>query len=87
MSDTALATAPEPEVETPEDTAEVETFKLGDVVKRYFSPDQLQDEAQAAVSKIVAIAKTGEIKRNFDPEEPFPDGYGLAVIPLSKRNT
>ncbi len=89
MSDIALAPS-EPEAVAPGDTdgtdgTESDAFKLGDVVKRYFSPDQLQDEAQAAVSKIVAIAKTGEIKRNFNPEEPFPDGYGLAVIPLSKR--
>ncbi len=91
MSDVSLAsTQPEPATDNAgdgTDGTETDAFKLGDVVKRYFSPDQLQDEAQAAVSKIVAIAKTGEIKRNFNPEEPFPEGYGLAVIPLSKRNT
>ncbi len=81
MSDIALAPA---EPETPEDAPADDAFTLGDVTKRYFSPDQLT-EAQAVLSQIVEVAEEGEIKRNFKPEEPFPEGYGLAVIPLSRR--
>jgi len=80
---TALPTtqsAPEAETETDSEDG----FTLEDVTKRYFAPDQLS-EAQDYLGKVVEVAKAGQIKRNFDPEKPFPDGYGLAVVPLSKR--
>jgi len=60
-------------------------FTLEDVTKRYFAPDQLAD-ANEVLAKIVAIATVGQIKRNFEPDAPFPDGYGLAIVPLSKRH-
>lgn len=69
----------------PDETEENE-FTLEDVQKRYFAPDQLGD-AQSVISKIVAIAKEGQLKRNFDPDADFPDGYGFAIIPLAQRVT
>lgn len=63
-----------------------EKFTISDVKKRYFSPDQLQ-EAQDYLVKITEVAKEGQIKRNFKPEDTFPDGYGLAVVPISKRQS
>lgn len=66
--------------------AEDAKFTLGDVTRRYFSPDQLPKEASDYLKKVIEVAAIGEIKRNFDPEKPFPEGYGLAFIPLSKRD-
>ncbi len=83
MSDVALAPS-EPENQTETTTDDDDAFTLDDVTKRYFSPDQLV-EAQTVLSQIVDAAEEGEIKRNFDPEKSFPEGYGLAVIPLSRR--
>lgn len=69
----------------PSETAmEPETFTMESVEKRYFAPDQLQ-EAQDYLGKVTGVCPDGTIKRNFDPEETFPDGYGLAVVPISKR--
>ncbi len=81
MTDVQLpATGESVEPDAPEEDA----FTLDEVEKRYFAPDQLTT-AQEYLSKVVEVAETGQLKRNFDPGAPFPDGYGLAVVPLSKR--
>ena len=64
--------------------SESDKFTMENVEKRYFAPDQLED-AQTYLGKVTNVCPDGTIKRNFNPEETFPDGYGLAVVPISKR--
>ncbi len=66
-------------------TGSDDKFTMENVEKRYFAPDQLED-AQTYLGKVTNVCPDGAIKRNFDPEEVFPDGYGLAVVPISKRS-
>lgn len=79
-----LSQEPSENAPAPASTPVVKPFKTDDITKRYFAPDQLQ-EAQGYLTKISAVCADGTIKRNFEPEKDFPDGYGLAVVPISKR--
>lgn len=61
---------------------EEKEFTLQDVDRCYFSPDKIV-EANSYVAKVLSTGV--EIKRNFDPTKPIPEGYGLAVVPIAKR--
>ena len=77
------------QVETvaPVETEEVvETVETETIAREYFAPAEL-GKAQEKLTEVLAIAETGEIKvvRNFDAGQDFPSGYGLAILPISKR--
>lgn len=59
---------------------------LQDVEKKYFSSDNIE-QGGAYVNEVVELAQNSNIEPvlNFNPQEELPDGYGLAVIPLTKR--
>lgn len=59
------------------------SFKLDDVKRKYFSPDNLE-EGVSYVNQIIEIGEV-DIKRNFKEEDDFPEGFGLGVIPISVR--
>ena len=63
-----------------------EGFKLQEVDRKYYGPSEVQ-QAKEEVSRITeGLAAMGiNPMFNFEPEEPFPEGYGIAIIPLSKR--
>lgn len=76
---------PDAETAQPVETAtetEVETFGLDDIERRYFSPDQLDGDAQDYINLVTSIPNVA-IKSNFDDE--VPTGFGLCVMPISKR--
>lgn len=79
MNDATVATG------TAQDNAneEEKAFGKDDIDRRYFRPTELQD-AQNYVNKIMTIEGI-EVKRNFDPEKGLNDGFGLGIIPISKR--
>ena len=57
-----------------------------DIEKKYFSSDNVE-KGGAYVNQVVELAQAAKIEPtlNFDPNENLPEGYGLAVIPLTKR--
>jgi hypothetical protein len=74
--------------QTQAETKETEKFTLQDVARKSFSVDELES-AQAYISKAVEAAKAEKVDPvfNFDVNENLPEGYGLAVIPLTERVT
>ena len=74
--------------QTATNEAETETKQLTmeDIDRKYFSPAELS-EAQAALDEVVTITDAANVNiiRNFNPEEDFPAGYGLCILPISKR--
>jgi len=59
---------------------------LQDIEKKYFSIDALE-EGLGYVNSVIGIAENEAVEAvfNFDPSEDLPEGYGLAVIPQTKR--
>lgn len=62
------------------------TRTMQDIERRYFAPDHLQD-ANEYINEAIAICENEGVQpiMNFDADADFPDGYGLAVIPITKR--
>jgi len=59
---------------------------LQDIEKKYFPPAQLEagtDYINAVME--IADAENVEPVFNFNPEETFPEGYGISIVPLTKR--
>ena len=56
------------------------------IVKRWFPADKLE-AAQETISEYVGIAEQLglPVKLNFDPDDEFPDGYGVMVGRVNKR--
>lgn len=59
---------------------------LQDVEKKFFPPEQVEQGSEY-VNSVMQIAERENVEPvfNFDPEQEFPEGYGLAVIPLQQR--
>jgi len=59
---------------------------LQDVEKKYFSSTQLE-AGQTYIGEVMEICGRENVSPvlNFDSDEEFPAGYGLAVIPLTER--
>lgn len=74
-----VAEESQPEVAKPEHNAD-------DIKKAYFASDKLAD-AQTAINSANEIAEALdlEVVYNFDVEKEFPEGYGIALIPIAKR--
>lgn len=56
------------------------------IKKQYFDSKKI-DAAQDAIGIVSAIAEEHGLKMvfNFDLEATFPEGYGIAIAPISKR--
>ena len=76
-----------------ETSAELETTNeaptettLQDIEKKYFPADQL-DAGINYINEVMEIAGRENVEPvfNFNPAEEFPDGYGLSIIPMTKR--
>ncbi len=62
-----------------------ETFTLANVKREYFGPDEAE-KAVEHVSKVMEVCPENSLLANFDFEtEEVPDGWGIAVVPISKR--
>lgn len=74
--------------ETTTENAEETAMTLDTVSKRYFNPDNLPAAAKY-LQKIMEVPEivSGKVKplRNFKEDEPFPENYGLWILPISKR--
>ena len=59
---------------------------LQDVDRKYFAPDSLES-GQQYINSVLEICEAAGIEAvfNFDTDAHFPDDYGLAVIPITKR--
>ncbi len=90
MNDALIQTDEVEEVEAVEETssvAEVATeYNLDDIQKTHYSSAKLS-EAQEYLDKVDAIAGAHGLKMqyNFNTDEDFPAGYGVAIVPIAKR--
>ena len=59
---------------------------LQDIEKKFF-PSSALDAGQEYIGSVMEICNRENISPvlNFDAEEEFPEGYGLAILPLSQR--
>ena len=66
--------------------AEAAPTTLESLDKEYFAPSDLQAGADRA-NEVLAICNALNVApiRNFDPDKPFEEGYGIAILPISKR--
>jgi len=60
---------------------------MNGIAKQYWNVTQLE-VAQATVNTVMETvnAASGIMKFNFDPEKDFPEGFGLAVVPICKKD-
>lgn len=60
---------------------------LNAIKKAYWDASQLE-VAQETVNKAIELVNTngGKLVFNFDPEKDYPEGYGLAVVPICKKD-
>ena len=80
-------TADTNETEQPvETTANTNEVTLQDIEKKFFPPAQLTDGTNY-INEVMTIAAKENIEPvfNFDPAADFPAGYGISIIPLTKR--
>lgn len=74
---------------TTEQTAEAAPTenKMNGMKKQFWDVSQLEI-AQETVNAVMETvnAASGILKFNFDPDKEFPDGYGLAVVPICKKD-
>lgn len=59
---------------------------MQDIEKKFFPPEQLE-AGTSYINEVMEIATNEEIEPifNFDTEGEFPEGYGISIIPLTKR--
>lgn len=94
VDESAVVESVETESGNPAETAEAETVetaeakptKVDDVKKVYFPSGKLA-EAQEAIAKVNAIAAEHDLGMvfNFDVDAEFPNGYGIAIVPVTKN--
>ncbi len=72
--------------DTTQPDAEKPKTKVEDIKKEYFPSGKLA-EAQIAIEKVTVVAEEHNLGMvfNFDTEVTFPDGYGLALVPVTKN--
>lgn len=65
----------------------VTTESMNTIKKEFWGQAQLE-VAQETVNKVIETVTNanGKLTFNFDPEAEFPKGYGLAVVPICKKN-
>lgn len=71
-------------VQTTDETKKL--FDFESVKRSYFNSAQLAD-AQQLIGNITenGAAQGIAVRFNFDPAKPFADGYGVAIVPITKR--
>jgi hypothetical protein len=69
-----------------EQPADSKQTTVQDIEKKYFPPAQLEAGSNY-INEVIEIASREGVEPifNFDTAGEFPDGYGLAIIPLQKR--
>ena len=81
-------------METP-NTAEVNQnaqtpapVNLTEVVKKQYWPVSQLEAAQPAIGKVIEAVQSvnGTLTFNFDTEKELPEGYGMAIVPISKKD-
>lgn len=90
MSDNMQNPMPASTAETANSAEASETVfeTLDDIEKRYFSPDEVAGpggEYFAASAELTTLITNFDMSAEMGSEAGFPDGYGLAVIPISQR--
>lgn len=71
----------------PTEAAETKAPVMSDIKKQFYSVDNIEAGSAAATEALKIVeAASGKSVLNFDPEQDFPEGYGLAVGPINKRN-
>lgn len=65
------------------------TNPLNKAVKKQFWGVESLEVAQATVNAVIESVNNvgGKLTFNFDPAADFPDGYGLAVVPICKKDS
>lgn len=73
------------EAETSEDTSEP-TFDLQNLDRSYFSPDEMEQAAEA-IAEVQTNVPENKIELNYklDETDQPPEGFGIAIIPVSQR--
>lgn len=63
-----------------------ETVSMQDIEKKYFAPEQLEAGSNY-INEVMEICAAENVEPvfNFDTDAEFPEGYGLSIIPLTKR--
>lgn len=86
MSQEAQQATQEISQEADSQGAAPEIKTLESIDKEYFAPADLE-AAQDRLDKVIELCNSLNVApvRNFNPDEPFEDGYGLAILPISKR--
>lgn len=71
---------------TQAETANSQQATLQDIEKKFFPPEQL-DAGTNYINEVMAICETSNIEAvfNFDTNDEFPEGYGISIIPLTRR--
>lgn len=69
-----------------EQPTEQKQVTLQDIEKKVFPADQLE-AGTSYINEVMEICANEEVEPifNFDPAGEFPDGYGISVIPVTKR--
>jgi len=72
--------------EVAQPTQPAQQVTLQDIEKKFFPPEQLEASSEY-INEVIEIAKKENVEPvfNFDPQGDFPEGYGLSVIPLTRR--
>lgn len=61
--------------------------RLQKISRDYFPPAKLVD-AESQVAEVLEVCEANKIKPvyNFDTDKDFPEGYGLAILPIKTRH-
>jgi hypothetical protein len=68
-------------------TTAADEFTAENIEKRHFVMPSDAADAQDYIGKVVKVLPGKDIKYNFDQSKPFPDGYDILVLPVSKRSS
>lgn len=68
------------------EATETKTVTMQDIEKKHFPYEQLEQGGNY-INEVMEICSRENVEPvfNFEPDGEFPEGYGLAVIPLQKR--
>lgn len=60
---------------------------IATIKKQYFTSSQM-DQAQTVMGAMndIAVKYNLDVVFNFDIEKEFPEGFGIGIVPISKRN-
>lgn len=83
MNDTTTTeTAPQTTTENPDTEKK---FTVDDLARTYFAPDDVATKGAEYLAQVLSLENLPH-RLNFDPEQTFPEGMGLYILPLTKRS-